>query len=248
MTCPPIIGITTFNQNEHGHYHIASTYIEAVRSSGGLPVLLPADEPTPSAILEFVDGLIFSGGGDLDPATYHGSIHPAISMVDPKRDAFELTLSEFALKSDIPILGICRGIGVLSVASGGSLITHIPDEIGEFIEHTGEFSKPVEHLVQIKPQSRLAKVVGSTEVKVVSLHHQAVSAVPSGWCVAATAKDGVIEALEHKHHPWAIALQWHPEMALNQPQQQRIFAALVEAASARKMRVRTNTFQPFVTA
>lgn len=110
MSRPPIIGITTFNQNEQGNYHIASTYIEAVRCSGGLPVLLPPEEPNPPAILEFVDGLIFSGGGDLDPATYHGSRHSAISMVDPKRDAFELTLSQFALKSNIPILGICRGI------------------------------------------------------------------------------------------------------------------------------------------
>lgn len=111
MTQPPIIGITTFGQNKDGHYHLASASVEAVRSSGGLPVLLPPEEPDPSAILEFVDGLIFSGGGDLDPATYNGSVHPTISMVNPKRDAFELKLSKLALENDIPVLGICRGIG-----------------------------------------------------------------------------------------------------------------------------------------
>ena len=232
---PQIIGITTFNQNEHSHYHLASASVDAVRSSGGLPVLLPPDEPDPAAILEFVDGLIFSGGGDLDPATYNGSEHPSISMVDPKRDAFELTLARLALNTSIPILGICRGIGVLNVASGGSLVTHIPDKFGLVVAHTGGHTQTVEHLVRIEPQSRLAKVVGSTEVTVVSGHHQAVRTVPPGWRVAAYAYDGVIEALEHEHHPWAIALQWHPELAIDDRVQQRIFHALVEAARARKI-------------
>lgn len=140
----PTIGITTFGQNEHGHYHLADTYVEAVRCSGGLPVLLPPDEPSSSAaILEVVDGLIFSGGGDLDPATYNGSMHPTVSQVNHKRDAFELTLLRLALKTDIPVLGICRGIGVMNVASGGSLVTHIPDEFGEVVAHTGDLPKPL---------------------------------------------------------------------------------------------------------
>jgi putative glutamine amidotransferase len=233
MPRPQVIGITTFDQNEQGHYHLASTYVEAVRLAGGLPVLLPPDEPDSAAILEFVDGLIFSGGGDLDPATYNGSVHPTISMVDPKRDAFELTLARLALKTDIPVLGICRGIGVLSVASGGSMVTHIPDEFGEVVAHTGESS--VKHLVRIEPQSRLAQVVKATEVIVVSQHHQSVRTVPPGCRVAAYALDGVIEALEHEHHPWAIALQWHPELAIDDIIQQRIFHALVEAVRDRKI-------------
>ena len=161
-------------------------------------------------------------------------------MVDPKRDAFELTLAKLALNTDIPVLGICRGIGVLSVASGGSLVTHLPDEFGEAVAHTGGPTQTVEHLVRIEPQSRLAKVVGSTEVTVVSLHHQAVRTVPPGWRVAAYACDGVIEALEHEHHPWAIALQWHPELALDDPQAQRIFCSLVEAAYQRKIKNKHN--------
>lgn len=234
VTPLPVIGITTFGQNEIGHYHIAGAYVNAVRCSGGLPVLLPPDETDPAAILEVVDGLIFSGGGDLDPATYNGSMHPSISKVDQKRDTFELTLARLALNTNIPVLGICRGIGVLSVVSGGSLVPHIPDEFGEVVAHVGESTPTVKHRVQISPESRLAKMIGSTEATVVSWHHQAVHSVPPGWRVTAHASDNVIEALEHKDHPWAIAVQWHPELSPIDPLQQRIFQALVEAAHTQK--------------
>lgn len=155
----PTIGITTFNQNEHGHYHLASTCVEAVRRSNGLPVLLPPGEPEEcAAILSVVDGLIFSGGGDLDPATYNALMHPTISNVDYQRDAFELRLVRLALKTDIPLLGICRGIGIMSVASGGSLVAHIPDKFGFSVAHTGETNQTVKHQVQLEPQSRLASL------------------------------------------------------------------------------------------
>lgn len=250
LTRPPVIGITTFDQDERGHYHLASTYVKAVRSGGGLPILLPPDAEESAAILEVVDGLIFSGGGDLDPATYNGSVHPAISNVDPKRDAFELTMAKLVLNTNIPILGICRGIGVLSVASGGSLVPHIPDEFGSVVAHTGGTGQSVKHQVQVEPLSRLASVVGATVVTVVSLHHQAVRSVPPGWRLAARAADGVIEALEHEHHPWAIALQWHPELALDDPQQQYIFQSLVKAARMQNLRIgksKLPTSQVFVT-
>ena len=234
LTRPPIIGITTFDQNENGHYHLASANVEAVRLAGGLPVLLPPDEPNPTAILDVVDGLIFSGGGDLAPATYNGSLHPSISQVEHERDTFELTLARLALNTDIPVLGVCRGIGILTVASGGTLVPHVPDEFGKVVAHTGEpTQKTVKHQVQIEPQSQLAEVIGTTVATVVSGHHQAVSCVPPGWRITAHASDGVIEALEHEHHPWAIALQWHPELALDDPLQQRIFQSLVEAARTR---------------
>ena len=232
----PIIGITTFNQNKDGHYHLASANVEVVRLAGGLPVLLPPDESVYcAAILEVVDGLILSGGGDLDPATYHGSVHPTISNVDPKRDAFELKLARLALNSNIPVLGICRGLGVLNVVSGGSLIPHVPDEFGETVAHTGESNQTVEHQIQTEPFSRLASVMGATVATVVSGHHQSVRSVPSGWRVTARADDGVIEALEHEHHPWALAVQWHPELASDDLQQQRIFQSLVEAARYRNI-------------
>ena len=237
LTQPPTIGITTFDRNEHGHYHLASTTVEAIRLAGGLPILLPPSEADESAaILEVLDGLIFSGGGDLDPATYNGSAHPAISDVNQLRDAFELELARLVLKTDIPVLGICRGIGVLSVASGGSLVSHIPDEFGELVAHTGGTAQSVKHQVQIEPDSRLASIMETSEVTVVSLHHQAVRNVPPGWRIVAHTSDQVIEAIEHEHHPWAIALQWHPELALDNPQEQRIFGSLVKAAYQRKIK------------
>jgi putative glutamine amidotransferase len=241
LTQPPTIGITTFDRNEHGHYHLASTTVEAIRLAGGLPVLLtPGEADESAAILEVVDGLIFSGGGDLDPATYNGSAHPAISDVNQWRDAFELKLARLALKTDIPMLGICRGIGVLSVASGGNLVSHIPDEFSGLVAHTGGTAQSVKHQVQIKQDSRLASIMKASEATVVSLHHQAVSSVPPGWRVVAHTSDQVIEAMEHEHHPWAIALQWHPELALDDLQAQHIFCSLVEASYRRKIKNKHN--------
>lgn len=236
----PVIGITTFGQNEYGNYCSHHAYVEAVRLAGGLPVLLPPGEPDPAAILNVVDGLIFTGGGDIDPATYNGDLHPTIARVDPQRDAFELTLARLVLNTDIPVLGICRGLEVLVVTSGGTLVSHIPDEYGEVVGHTKDRIHTSEHRVQIMPESRLATMIGTTEATIVSWHHQAARTVPPGWRVTAYAADGLIEALEHEHHPWAIAVQWHPELSLNDPLQQRLFQALVKAARSGKLATKQN--------
>lgn len=230
----PVIGITTFGQNESGNYCLHHAYVDAVRRSGGLPVLLPPGEPEIAAILNVVDGLIFTGGGDIDPATYNGDLHPTIARVDPQRDVFELTLAGLVLNTDIPVLGICRGLEVLVVTSGGTLVSHIPDEYGEVVAHTIDRTHTSEHRVQIMPESRLATMIGTTEATIISWHHQAARTVPPRWRVTAYAADGLIEALEHEQHPWAIAVQWHPELSFNDPLQQRLFQALVEAARSRK--------------
>lgn len=234
----PVIGITTFGQNEYGKYCSHHAYVEAVRLAGGLPVLLPPGEPDPAPILNVVDGLIFTGGGDIDPATYNGDLHPTIARVDPQRDAFELTLARLVLNTNIPVLGICRGLEVLVVTSGGTLVPHIPDEYGEVVAHTRDRIHTSEHRVQIIPESRLATMIGTTEAEIVSWHHQAARTAPLGWRVTAYAEDGLIEALEHEHHPWAIAVQWHPELSLNDPLQQRLFQALVKAARIRKLAIK----------
>lgn len=240
----PTIGITTFNQNEDGQYHVKNTFIEAVRLCDGLPILLPPGQPEESAsILEVVDGLIFSGGGDLDPATYNGSLHPAISSVDRVRDAFELKLFNQALNSDIPILGICRGVAIMAVASGASLVTHIPSEFGELVAHIENSSGSVKHQVAINPQSHLASIMKATTVEVVSMHHQSIRTLPEGWRLAARAIDGVVEAIEYEYHPWVIGVQWHPELAIDNPQQLRIFEALIEAARARKIKNQNKRYE-----
>ena len=232
---PPIIGITTHTQQEVGNFYSPVGYAKAVRRTGGVPILLPPGEPNPAVFLDVVDGLVFSGGGDLDPVTYKGSPHPKIYGIDSERDAFELALATLAMKADKPVLGICRGLEVLMVASGGDLVQHVPEEFGETILHRLEVVRPAEHRVQIVPESQLAKIIGTTEITVVSWHHQAVRSAPPGWRIVAQAPDGVIEALEHEAHPWGFALQWHPELSPADPLHLCIFHAFIEAASARKV-------------
>lgn len=227
---PPVIGITAFRQTEQTYFSVSGAYVNAVRLAGGLPILLPPGELNHRHILQLVDGLILSGGGDLDPATYNGSSHPTIYKVDPERDAFELELAWQILETNTPVLGICRGLQVLVVASGGNLVPHVPDQFGNTITHRVDQFCSSQHPVQIAAGSQLAKIIGATEVTIASWHHQAVQTVPSGWRVTAHAADGVIEALEHQHHPWAIALQWHPELSPYDLWQQRIFQGFVAAA------------------
>ncbi|MFQ5822806.1 MAG: gamma-glutamyl-gamma-aminobutyrate hydrolase family protein [bacterium] len=233
LTNLPIIGITTYSRNESGNYYLPRKYVDAVRTAGGVPILLLPGESSPSQLLELVDGLIFVGGGDIDPALYGGSNHPTISREDPERDAFELALARQALRKDIPVLGICRGSQLLNVATGGDLVAHVPDEFGLEVLHQGENGEAAEHLVQIAPESRLAKIIGLTELSVVSKHHQGLRTVTPVWRVVAQAPDGVIEALEHKKHSWLLAVLWHPELSLEDPRHQRIFQALIKAASNR---------------
>jgi len=228
---PPIIGITTYGRQQTGQFCLMGTHVDAVRLAGGIAILLPPGESNLAAILELVDGLVFSGGGDIDPATYKGSPHPEIYLVDPERDSFELGLARAALKAGTPMLGICRGLEILIVASGGTLIPHLPDTYGTTVTHRADLSHPIEHSVDVDPKSKLATILGETKPIVVSWHHQAVGTITPEWKVTASAADGVIEALEHQHHPWAIALQWHPELSLNHPVQQSIFQALVAVAS-----------------
>lgn len=230
---PPLIGITTSGQMLTGNFSLSKFYVEAVRIAGGVPILIPAGEPNLAAVFAQLDGLVFSGGGDIDPRVYNGESHPTIYNIDPERDRSEISLAQMALATEIPILGICRGLEVLVVATGGSLIPHLPDKFGEIIAHRAEQTLATEHTVKINPDTRLAQILGTLEVPVVSWHHQAAGSIPSQWRIAAKAPDGVIEALEHEDRPWTIALQWHPEMSIQDTAQYRIFHTFVAAARAR---------------
>lgn len=233
-TQAPIIGITTYARNEAGEISLPGHYLDAVEGSGGIPILLPPHQTQVDRILDVVDGLIFAGGGDIDPGVYGGDHHPSIYLVDGDRDQFELTLAKAALSATLPTLGICRGMQVLSVASGATLIPHVPDVYGDAIAHRLDHPRrPTPHPVQLETSSRLATIMGETEVMVESWHHQAVSSVPAGWYPAAYAADGLVEALERVDHPWMMAVQWHPELSPNHPAHQRIFQALVTAAQQR---------------
>ena len=232
MTPPPpapTIGITTYCRNEADQFYLPAVYVEAVRAAGGSPILLPPGAGDPVALLHLVDGLILAGGGDLDPTRYDGASHPQVYMVDPERDAFELALAKNGFQTNTPVLGICRGLQVLIVASGGELYLHLPDEFGDAVVHRKAPRVAADHDVEVEPDSRLAQLLGATRVCVPSSHHQAVRSVPPGWRVVARAADGVIEALEFLSHPWMVAVQWHPELSKAKPHQ-RLFEGLVQAA------------------
>jgi putative glutamine amidotransferase len=204
--------------------------VDAVRKAGGVPVLLAPGEINPDQIFRLIDGLIFAGGGDINPAVYNGNHHPSIERVDNERDALEIELARQALSRQTPTLGICRGQQLLNVATGGNLIEHLPDQFGETVRHRGAAGENVEHPVQIQPGSRLAQITGVTTLSTVSKHHQGIGRITAEWQVMARAADGVIEAQEHKHHPWMIAVQWHPELSYQDARHLRLFQALVEAA------------------
>lgn len=244
---PPIIGITTYSRSEAGEFTLPGAYVDAVQAAGGIPVLLPPLESDPLPLLDRLDGLIFSGGGDIDPAIYGGEHHPTIYLVDPDRDSFELALAKDVLQREIPVLGICRGMQVLTVASGGSLIPHLPEVYGDRIAHRMDHPRrPIEHPVEVFAGSRLGDWLGR-ELTVVSWHHQAVRQVPPGWRQVAQAADGLVEALEHEHHPWLVAVQWHPELSPPESVHPRLFAALVEAAASRAGR-RMNASEQLIPA
>ncbi|NJL42769.1 MAG: gamma-glutamyl-gamma-aminobutyrate hydrolase family protein [Pseudanabaena sp. RU_4_16] len=229
----PIIGITAYGRNEVGEFTLQAVYVDAVRKAGGIPILLPPGEPHPDRILQQVDGLILAGGGDIDPAIYGGDEHPTIYSVDAERDEFELALAEMVIAEGLPVLGICRGMQVLGVASGGNLVSHVPDRFGDDILHRLDNPRrPTSHTVEVTAQSRLAQVLKVTNTEVTSWHHQAVQSVSNGWSPVAFAPDGLIEAIEHQDHPWAVAVQWHPELLAHCPAQKALFYALVEAASS----------------
>ena len=228
----PIIGITTEGRDDRARFPIYANYADSIRRAGGVPILLPPGETEVDRLLDTVDGLVMTGGGDVDPQRYYSIGHPTISGVDRERDQFEFTLAEKILSSKTPVLGICRGLQVLSVASGlPELVPHLPETYGDTVLHAGNRHRFVPHQVSLHRDSRLYEIIEKTEFTVMSLHHQGIEATPPNWQAVGYSVDGLIEAIEHQSHPWAIALQWHPEMSPADENHQKIFQAFVQAAT-----------------
>ncbi|MBW4464180.1 MAG: gamma-glutamyl-gamma-aminobutyrate hydrolase family protein [Pegethrix bostrychoides GSE-TBD4-15B] len=227
----PVIGITTYSRSAGGAFTLPATYVEAVQRAGGAAVLLPPQpQPASLSLIAALDGIMFTGGGDISPDCYSGVQHPTVYGVDDSRDTFELELARYLLTSQIPTLGICRGMQMLAVASGAELLPHLPEIYGEQVMHRlDQPHRPIPHPVQTVPESRLALLLDAAEFEIVSWHHQAIKALPDGWQLAATAADGLIEAMEYQSHPWMFAVQWHPELSPDAPVQQRLFEAFVAA-------------------
>ena len=229
----PFIGVTTYGRDAKNRFSLPGQYVDAVRRAGGVPLLLPPGDERMHAVLPVLDAVVFSGGGDLDPALYGGRNHHTVYMVDPERDRAELDLARRIFDLGVPTLAICRGAQLMNVCEGGTLIEHLPDEVGETVIHRAPPREPVPHPVLVERGSRLAGVLGSTDFSCLSWHHQAIRRVAPGFEVVARAPDGTIEGMERPSHPWLFAIQWHPELtAAEDPVQQRLFDALVEASGA----------------
>jgi putative glutamine amidotransferase len=228
MPRTPRIGITTYGRNAEGRLTLGARYVECVRRAGGLPLLIPPGEPHLEEALAGFDGILMCGGPDVDPQLYGGRAHPEVYGLDPERDASEVALARLVLEQRIPALCICRGLQVLNVAHGGTLVEHLPDEVGLAVRHNGPERAYVPHEVALEPRSRLAALLGARSIAPASSHHQAVRAPAQGFEVAARAPDGTIEALEHREHEHLIAVQWHPEYTAHEDAlQQRLFDQLV---------------------
>lgn len=219
---------------------VLRTYIEALLGAGALPVVIPlglTDEDR-RALVARLDGVVLPGGGDIDPAEYGQEPHPALSDVDVLRDSLELNLARDAAQSDLPLLAVCRGVQVLNVALGGTLVQDIPSQVPGAVKHSFRLiDAPREHLahaVKVAEGSRLAEILGTPITSVNSRHHQSVDKVAPGLEVVAHAPDGVIEGVEHPTHPFLIGVQWHPENLQAIPEMKRLFVRFVEAAGRRR--------------
>jgi len=221
MAKKPLIGLTcTLRQDSERmpFYGVGSPYILALEVAGGLPVLVPPnlDSATLHELYARLDGILLIGGGDVDPAIYGLNTDDGVNLrsVDHYRDAAEIALTRWAFEDDKPLLGVCRGIQVMNVALGGTLYRDLKVEFATTVDHDldGVGQRRIEgHTVTVSPDSTLAALLGSTEIPVNSMHHQAIATLAADLTPVAVAPDGIVEGVEHKGARFFVGVQWHPE-------------------------------------
>jgi putative glutamine amidotransferase len=233
-----VIGLTTYlEQAQTGVWDVQAAflpkvYFEAVTKAGGIAVLLPpqpASAEIAERVLDGLDGLIITGGKDVDPARYGQSPHPTTDEPRPDRDAWEDALLTAAIDRQLPFLGICRGLQVLNVSLGGTLHQHLPEVVGDNRYNAGAGTFTVNEATV--EGGRLAELLDGTEsLGVKSYHHQAIDGLADGLVVTARSDDGIVQAVELPEYPFGVAVQWHPEE--DAAEDARLFAGLVDAARA----------------
>jgi len=237
----PVIGVTPSGR--------LVDYLESVRRAGGEPLVLSNDDD-PSAVLDKVDGILLTGGLDVDPSRYGEAAHPTTEPA-PDRDRFELPLAHEAVRRDVPLLAICRGVQVLNVAEGGTLIQDIPSEKPSATPHAvNEPRNQIAHNVTVSPGTRLASSLAAALAQVPgvkprptivacpvnSRHHQAVDAVAPAFVVSAVSPDGIVEAIERPGARFCVGVQWHPENFWRTGEFDGLFSDFVAAATSRTER------------
>src|SRR6266480_1875852 len=212
-------------------------YVLAVENAGGLPILVPLinDHNILTALLARLEGLLLPGGIDVHPSRYGEEVHPLTEEADLELDEFEITLASWAFQQDIPVLGICRGMQLINVALGGSLYQDIDDQYHDSIGHTHRNLPRIHiaHRITVDPGSRMGKILGTGEVWVNSLHHQAIKEPGKGVRITGHAPDGIPELLEVTGYRFVMAAQCHPEEIYSiEPAFARLFSAFVQASSS----------------
>lgn len=237
----PIIGVTSQPKSTKGSsgdldsHVVGHTYTDAVLLAGGLPVILsPVPNEDVSTVVDRLDGLLISGGGDIEPRRYREEPHPSIRRTSADRDEFEIALTREAQARHLPVLAICRGLQIVNVALGGTLIQDIPSALGS-IDHTviGHAVYDGHQPVTVESNSLIAKATGRTDLMVNSIHHQAVKDLAPGFRAVAWANDGVIEGIEYQDERWPLlAVQWHPEYLSSNSDEvsHRLFEGFVDSA------------------
>jgi putative glutamine amidotransferase len=243
LTRRPVIGCTTYRklvQQEPPFviYGVAPAYVEAIVAAGGIPLLIPLGlgDNDLAALVEHLDGLILTGGGDVAPERYGGQRHPAVKDVDNERDRIEFTLVKQIMGRRKPVLAICRGCQLFNVALGGTLWEDIASQKSGALSHDLNNIQPRNHLghtVNIEAGSALARYLGTTTTWVNTLHHQGIRELGPGLRITAVAPDGLIEGVEIPDHPYAIGVQWHPEwLVASDPAMLSLFKGLVQVAGS----------------
>lgn len=233
MLKKPVIGITVAHCQEELNTFPRENYVYCIKAAGGFPILIPPlDDPgTALETLDLIDGLLLSGGGDISPFVMGEYPERCIGGCLPERDLSELRLTRLALRKNIPILGICRGIQILTVAAGGKISQDIKQQFPQSFLHKQTAPRQYPwHDVEIL-ESRLVQVLGEENIAVNSLHHQAVEKVPEGFRVNALAGDGIIEGIEKIGAEFCLGVQWHPESMPEAEHSIALFKGLITACS-----------------
>ena len=234
---PPIIGITA-NQisNSYGQpiIQLAQAYVDAIAQAGGVPVIIPSSlaQGGWETLYARLDGVLFSGGGDIALEHFSAAPHPRVDGIDPERDSVELSLLHAAAAGGKPFLGICRGCQLVNVALGGTLYTHLPDQLPGALDHDypGNRRTALVHDVQIEEGTLASSVLDEPIVHVNSHHHQGLKDIAPDLRVAGRAPDGLVEVVELPEHPFGLVVQWHPEWLTSQQSTRNLFRRFVQAA------------------
>jgi len=235
MKTRPTIGITIDTHDEAGHYESPCSYSTAIERAGGLPLLIPyqSDLSLIPQYVDLFDGIMFTGGNDLDPALYGQDWHPKAVRIDPARQKFELALLAEVEKRRLPALGVCLGSQLMNVYRGGTMHQFLPDLSREgALEHRKVGGNLLRHSVTLDPTSQIGRAIGKPEISVNTYHKQAADKLGRGLRIISKSPDGIIEGFEDPSFPLFVAVQWHPERLIDEPEHLAIFKLLVDASKS----------------